>query len=140
MSFRILSKLPKVSSLFQVNIVRKISNTAWKCSEVTDFTQQSPASKRFNFIADAAQIASPAVVYIEVKADVGYSRYKNSGQVVGSGSGFAVTDYGIVMTNAHVVDRASSVDVRLQSGEVCIHLIILKSSIWSLGLIVNVEF
>ena len=121
MSFRILSKLPKVSSLFQVNIVRKISNTSWKCAEVTDFTQQPPASKRFNFIADAAQIASPAVVYIEVKADVGYSRYKNSGQVVGSGSGFAVTDYGIVMTNAHVVDRASSVDVRLQSGEVCIH-------------------
>uniref|UniRef100_S4RCI9 HtrA serine peptidase 2 n=1 Tax=Petromyzon marinus TaxID=7757 RepID=S4RCI9_PETMA len=55
---------------------------------------------RYNFIADVVQRAAPAVVHIEIfKSPPSYAR----AAPVSSGSGFLVSDEGLIVTNAHVV-------------------------------------
>ena len=64
-------------------------------------------SKRFNFVAEAAEIAAPAVVFVEVR-----SRDFWSGQSLraSSGSGFIVSANGTIVTNAHVVAHVQQVE------------------------------
>ncbi|KAG7174433.1 serine protease HTRA2, mitochondrial-like [Homarus americanus] len=77
-------------------------------------------SKRqvYNFIADAVEKTSDKVVYIDIKD----SRRRLSGknvQSISNGSGFIVSEDGLILTNAHVVTnrpRSSIVVVRLQNG------------------------
>ena len=73
-----------------------------------------PRSKRFNFVAEAVDIAAPAVVYIEVTTrGRGWHSFRGPSS---SGSGFIVAENGLVLTNAHVVQDAVGVTVRLQDG------------------------
>ena len=70
-------------------------------------------TKTMNFLADAVEIAAPAVVHVDVVSQHrSYFHETNS-----SGSGFIVTEGGMVLTNAHVVGNASKVNVRLSTGE-----------------------
>lgn len=70
-------------------------------------------TKTMNFLADAVEIAAPAVVHVDVVSQQrSYFHETNS-----SGSGFIVTEGGIVLTNAHVVGNASKVNVRLSNGK-----------------------
>eukprot|EP00112_Aurelia_sp_Birch-Aquarium-sp1_P001577 Seg1172.2 transcript_id=Seg1172.2/GoldUCD/mRNA.D3Y31 product="Serine protease HTRA2 mitochondrial" protein_id=Seg1172.2/GoldUCD/D3Y31 len=78
----------------------------------------SDNAKTFNFIADAVEIASPAVVYVDVKIQQQGGAFFGGGVAQGAGSGFVVTDYGVILTNAHVVTNATSVDVKMASGDV----------------------
>ncbi len=70
-----------------------------------------PRSGGFNFIAEAVEKAAPSVVYIEV-AHTFFGNFTG----VASGSGFVVENGQYVLTNAHVVRNALSVDVKLDSG------------------------
>lgn len=63
-------------------------------------------SEQFNFVADVVEIIAPAVVHIE-----GHGRMSSS-----SGSGFLVTEDGLVLTNAHVVQNMRNVTVTLTDG------------------------
>lgn len=92
-----------------------------------------------NFIADAAEKASPAVVTIDTERKVNAQKERNESldkmdplfkeffgnrlpelpknyRQRGSGSGFIVAADGTIFTNAHVVDGADSVKVTLQDG------------------------
>lgn len=73
-----------------------------------------------NFIADAVEIAFPAVVNIQVDsgtnlvdATVVYARWciygvaMRSGYVGSNGSGFIIASDGLIVTNAHVVARSN---------------------------------
>ena len=75
---------------------------------------EKPRSKSFNFLAEAVEMAAPSVVYIE-RTHVLDTVFR---QVVAqsSGSGFIVDEDGYVMTNAHVVRNARTVNVRLSDG------------------------
>ena len=73
-------------------------------------------SQRFNFLAEAVEIASPSVVYIEKEQVV--STFFGEMVGVSSGSGFIVLDGRYVLTNAHVVANSRSVQVKLVSGRV----------------------
>ncbi|XP_048585176.1 serine protease HTRA2, mitochondrial-like [Nematostella vectensis] len=77
-----------------------------------------PPSKRFNFIADAVETAAPAVVRIEV-TDRRMSGYYMRGHRGPSslGSGFIVSEDGLVLTNAHVLENATDVTVKLKDGQ-----------------------
>ena len=84
------------------------------------YSSTSDHAKKFNFIADAVEIASPAVVYVDVKIQQQQGGLFGMGGVAqGAGSGFIVTDYGIILTNAHVVNNSTSVAVKLASSDVC---------------------
>jgi serine protease Do len=92
-----------------------------------------------NFIADAAEKASPAVVTIDTERKVNSQKERNESldkmdplfkeffgnrlpelpknyRQRGSGSGFIVAADGTIFTNAHVIDGADSVKVTLQDG------------------------
>ncbi|KAJ3614068.1 hypothetical protein NHX12_017645 [Muraenolepis orangiensis] len=78
------------------------------------------ARSRFNFIADVVEKIAPAVVHIElfVRHPL-YSRHVP----LSSGSGFVMTQAGLIVTNAHVVTPAAAVTgrpqvrVRLHNGD-----------------------
>ncbi|KAK4319861.1 hypothetical protein Pmani_009247 [Petrolisthes manimaculis] len=74
-------------------------------------------SKRmiYNFIADAVEKASDKVVYIDIKD----SRRRRQYQSITNGSGFIISEDGLILTNAHLVTnrpRSSVVMVRLYNG------------------------
>ncbi|XP_068455355.1 serine protease HTRA1B-like [Clinocottus analis] len=77
--------------------------------------QQNPDSLRFkyNFIADVVEQIAPAVVHIELYRKMIFSKREVA---VASGSGFVVSEDGLIVTNAHVVANKHRVKVELKSG------------------------
>ncbi|XP_037547632.1 serine protease HTRA1B [Nematolebias whitei] len=77
--------------------------------------QQNPNSLRYkyNFIADVVEKIAPAVVHIELFRKMVFSKRE---MAVASGSGFVVSEDGLIVTNAHVVANKHRVKVELKSG------------------------
>ncbi|XP_029933077.1 serine protease HTRA1B [Myripristis murdjan] len=77
--------------------------------------QQNPDSLRYkyNFIADVVEKIAPAVVHIELYRKMMFSKREVA---VASGSGFIVSEDGLIVTNAHVVANKHRVKVELKSG------------------------
>lgn len=73
--------------------------------------QTRPANA--NFVTAVVETASPAVVRIDSTRS---SSRAPSGMARGTGSGFIFDASGLILTNAHVVNRASSVRVTLNDG------------------------
>ncbi|XP_071947560.1 serine protease HTRA2, mitochondrial-like [Antedon mediterranea] len=96
-------------------------------------------SNRFNFIANTVDLAGPAVVYIEMQGRHPFHR----GQVpMSNGSGFLVSDDGLILTNAHVVanGQQSKVKVRLKDGTVYEGRVIAVDSVSDLATLkINVK-
>lgn len=68
---------------------------------------------KYNFIADVVEKIAPAVVHIELYRKLVFSKREVA---VASGSGFIVSDDGLIVTNAHVVANKHRVKVELKSG------------------------
>jgi S1-C subfamily serine protease len=69
-------------------------------------------------VTRAVEIVAPSVVSIEVsKPD--RARRDRSGPQAGSGSGFIFAADGLILTNSHVVDGSSRVEVALPDGRDC---------------------
>ncbi|XP_066537642.1 serine protease HTRA1A [Hoplias malabaricus] len=77
--------------------------------------QEHPNSLRYkyNFIADVVEKIAPAVVHIDLYRKMVYSKRE---MAVASGSGFVVSDDGLIVTNAHVVANRNRVKVELKNG------------------------
>ncbi|KAK6493730.1 serine protease HTRA2 [Huso huso] len=76
------------------------------------FKPDSPRYK-YNFIADVVEKSAPAVVFIEIIA-----RNRSGQEVpVSSGSGFVISQDGLIITNAHVVANKRGVKVKLANGD-----------------------
>nr|XP_025035602.1 serine protease HTRA4 [Pelodiscus sinensis] len=69
---------------------------------------------KFNFIADVVEKIAPAVVHLELFRRVSYA---SQDVLVSSGSGFIVSEEGLIVTNAHVLTDKQRVRVELKSGE-----------------------
>lgn len=93
------------------------------------------ASGGNNFIADAVEQVGPSVVRIDAARTVksrrpsmlddpffrqffgdGLEEAPQGREERGTGSGFVISDDGLVVTNAHVIDRADTVTVTLRDG------------------------
>lgn len=85
-----------------------------KSKDDDDDDGKMPRSKQYNFIAQAVEMTAPTVVHVETAA----TNRTFFGDVVthGSGSGFIVSQDGLVLTNAHVIERAHAVKVKLFDG------------------------
>ncbi|XP_053125138.1 serine protease HTRA4 isoform X2 [Hemicordylus capensis] len=68
---------------------------------------------KFNFIADVVEKIAPAVVHLELFRR---NPYTNKEVLVSSGSGFIVSEDGLIITNAHVLTNKQRIKVELKSG------------------------
>ena len=114
-----------------------IAETSTAIKTVGDLTPDLPVDKPRNFVAAAVSRVGDAVVRIDTERTVAANiqspffddpffrdffgrdvfpqlpkEYRQQGQ----GSGFIVDSKGIILTNAHVVDRADKVTVKLRDG------------------------
>src|ERR1700752_2126922 len=67
-------------------------------------------------VIHAVDRVAPAVVSINVSAP---GTARRSRAQAGSGSGFVFATDGLILTNSHVVDDASTIDVTLPDGREC---------------------
>lgn len=104
-----------LGAAFSIFSIYKIMQSKTKSFPVAKCLNNS-RSQQFNFLAEAVEIASPSVVYIEKSQRVSTIFGETVG--VSSGSGFIVHDGRYVLTNAHVVANSRSVRVKLSSGTI----------------------
>ncbi|CAM5177544.1 unnamed protein product, partial [Eretmochelys imbricata] len=83
------------------------------CGEPGSFHPDSLRYK-FNFIADVVEKIAPAVVHLELFRRVSYLSQE---VLVSSGSGFIVSEEGLIVTNVHVLTNKQRIRVELKSGE-----------------------
>ena len=113
------------------------SATAEQTAAVSGFDQMAqPQFRTVNLAADnypdftyAAESAVDAVVYVKVISEqksqaapsdlfdffFGYDRQPNSRKVMGSGSGVIIREDGYIVTNNHVIDNATDIEVTLNN-------------------------
>uniref|UniRef100_A0A8C9ZLZ9 HtrA serine peptidase 3 n=1 Tax=Sander lucioperca TaxID=283035 RepID=A0A8C9ZLZ9_SANLU len=83
------------------------------CESSTGPSHAASPRYKFNFIADVVEKIAPAVVHIEL-----FLRHPLFGRNIplSSGSGFVMSDNGLIVTNAHVV--SSTTPVQMHNGDV----------------------
>lgn len=80
--------------------------------------EKVPYSKQYNFIADVVEHVAPAVVHIEVDlGPVSYFGHFSSSYGTTNGSGFVISETGLILTNAHVVRNRKNVKVKITDGQ-----------------------
>src|SRR5687767_6206475 len=66
-------------------------------------------------VVEAVELVSPAVVSIDVRKEGGGKGRRSPAQA-GSGSGFVFASDGLILTNSHVVEDATEIEVTLPDG------------------------
>ncbi len=85
--------------------------------QVAQLPSALPGNTDSNFIAAAVERTGPAVVRIDSSRTLRNRSARPGGRVVqGTGSGFIIQSDGLILTNAHVVNRADTVTVTLRDG------------------------
>ncbi|KAJ8407597.1 hypothetical protein AAFF_G00274540 [Aldrovandia affinis] len=102
-----------VQSGFTIKATSVLENVLSTARCASPFKPDSPRYK-YNFIADVVEKSAPAVVYIEIMG-----RHPFSGREVpiSNGSGFIISQDGLIVTNAHVVANKRGVRVKLTNGQ-----------------------
>jgi HtrA serine peptidase 2 len=100
---RLLSTMvPRSSSFTNNNSALAVAIAAAAATTTTMYIlssspAQTQSSKRFQFVADAVETASPSVVYVSSSIHTFF------GELGQGGSGFVISEDGFIATNSHVV-------------------------------------
>ncbi|XP_020792116.1 serine protease HTRA3 [Boleophthalmus pectinirostris] len=102
--------------LLSISLVQK-----GPCDSATGPSHVASPRYKFNFIADVVEKIAPAVVHIEL-----FLKHPLFGRTIplASGSGFVMSENGLIVTNAHVVSSNTQVSgqqhlkVQMQNGDV----------------------
>ena len=94
-----------------------------------------PRSKRFNFLAEAVEKVLASVVHIKVQREEQAVDDRKPVLKGINGSGFIVDERGLILTNAHVVAKASYISVQLHSGDTLLATVIDVNETADLALI-----
>jgi S1-C subfamily serine protease len=78
---------------------------------------EGPLDAYSRAVIEAVETVGPSVVQVEVSVPKGADAGGGRGEAGGSGSGFVFTPDGFILTNSHVVSRASRVSVVLPMGQ-----------------------
>lgn len=87
--------------------------------EVASISDDDLLDAYSNAVINAAEKVSPSVVNIEIQRNVKSRQapvFGRPNEIRGSGSGFVFTPDGFILTNSHVVHRASKIHVTLSDG------------------------
>ena len=77
----------------------------------------APELARFNqLLADLAEQLKPGLVHVRVRRATGETSAETETPRRASGSGFVIDPDGVIVTNAHVIEGAESIQVRLSDG------------------------
>lgn len=94
---------------------KKMSGSTTSTSTTTkaDVKSKLAAREKYNFIADVVEIVTPSLVQIGIRTSTPYGYIMDAA----SGSGFIVSENGLIMTNAHVVrNHMTDICVKLNDG------------------------
>jgi S1-C subfamily serine protease len=97
-----------------------INEIAFENSDTQNASPSTPADETLldaysRALIEAAEKVSPSVVYIQVSG----TKRRAQSEPTSSGSGFLFTPDGFILTNSHVVHRATKIDVALMDGRRC---------------------
>ena len=84
--------------------------------------------QQFNFIADVVETASKAVVCIEVKDHSMTDWFHRAPQTASNGSGFIISEDGLILTNAHVVNTRGRTSISVCSATSNLVMVSLRLS------------
>ncbi len=105
-------------------ILKLLSNEGIQGGEARNFETTYPSDEALldaysRAVINAADRVSPSVVNLEVQTDPRGKQttpFRMPGEQRGTGSGFIFTPDGFILTNSHVVHRASRIEVTLPDG------------------------
>jgi serine protease Do len=113
----VLKKSVTPVSLISFGAIAAIATTQFTPARLTNLqpavAQSAPSDA--NFVANAVDRTGAAVVRINSSRTTG-GEFSTGRVVRGVGSGFITRSDGLILTNAHVVDRANRVTVTLKDG------------------------
>ena len=127
------------------------------CVCLADFSQKTEvlaltSSENHNFVSSAVKNVGPAVVKIDTERLVERQQFDPTlldpllrdllgepgiapDMQRGQGSGVIINDNGLVLTNAHVVDRVDDVSVTLADGTICDGQVLGTDAVTDLALV-----
>ena len=114
-----VKRLAAPLSLVSFGAIAAIATTQLAPTRITDLqpaiAQSSPSAIDANFVSRAVDQTGAAVVRINSSRSARGNSFSGR-EVRGVGSGFITRSDGLILTNAHVVDRANRVTVTLRDG------------------------
>ncbi len=122
------------------------------CFEPYSVVVAAPISESHNFVSEAVKNVGPAVVRIDTERSVERQQFDPTlldpllrdllgepGMIPdkerGQGSGVIIDNNGLILTNAHVVERVDNVEITLADGTICDGSVLGTDSITDLALV-----
>ena len=141
--------------LFKIKFIDLILSFIIACFCLVNFSQKAQAvtsSENHNFVSSAVKNVGPAVVKIDTERVLERQQFDPTlldpllrdllgepgttpGRERGQGSGVIINENGLVLTNAHVVERVDDVSVTLADGTICSGQVLGTDNITDLALV-----
>lgn len=111
--------LPKQTSFIMIKFVSNPADEAPEMSQPSDKSSSSDAPLLDSYsqtVVNVSEKVSPSVVHLKISGNAKGRNRRGRWPQAGSGSGFIISSDGFIVTNSHVVSKASKIQVDLMDG------------------------